>query len=221
MKKKQLTRHILITLAIAAAVPAGQAWAETTYTIDGESITITTDETVSAPSQDNPDADKIYEDANGEKHRLDEFKDITIHFNPVEGGALRALGVYSARYGMEANNVTVYVGSEDNPSAIANNDGLHLSNHFPEFYVRSYTAYIYAPNSDALNLSHDITTDSDVYIGNRSEQMGVDGNGDLTAFILNGNGIRANATVDPSNTGKMFTNAITVGGKNEYYNYRQ
>ena len=217
--KKKQTIHAALLAACALTAVAFPVRAEfiqdenNYFEINGESIEITTNKTVSAPDENNPDASKIYRDEEENLHRLDEFENITVHFNPVEGGDLRALGVYSARYGMEDNNVTVYVGSEDAPATIANNDGLHLSNHFPDFYVRSYTAYIYAPNSDALNLSHDITTDSEVYIGNRAEGMGVDGNGDLYAEVLNGNGIRANATVRSGSKGETFTNAITVGGK--------
>ena len=217
--KKKQTIHAALLAACALTAVAFPVRAEfiqdenNYFEINGESIEITTNKTVSAPDENNPDASKIYRDEEENLHRLDEFENITVHFNPVEGGDLRALGVYSARYGMEDNNVTVYVGSEDAPATIANNDGLHLFNHFPDFYVRSYTAYIYAPNSDALNLSHDITTDSEVYIGNRAEGMGVDGNGDLYAEVLNGNGIRANATVRSGSKGETFTNAITVGGK--------
>ena len=216
MKKKILTKHILMALAMAAMVPAGQAWAaDPEYTIEGNTITITTSKTVSAPPQGDSEAGKIYEDSEGVKHRLDEFQNVIINFNPTEGGDLRALGVYSARYGMENSNITVNVGTENAPSTIENNDGLHLSNHYPDFYVRSYTANIYAPNSDALNLSHDITSTTDwngdttsmVYIGNRNEPMGESGNGNLTAYVMNGNGIRANASIIND-----ITTGITVGG---------
>ena len=216
MTKHILTKHILLALAMAAMVPAGQAWAaDPEYKIEGNTITITTSKTVSAPPQDDSEAGKIYEDSEGVKHRLDEFQNVIINFNPSDGGNLRALGVYSARYGMENSNITVNVGTKDAPSTIENNDGLHLSNHYPDFYVRSYTANIYAPNSDALNLSHDITSTTDwnggttsmVYIGNRDELMGENGNGDLTAYVMNGNGIRANASIKND-----ITTGITVGG---------
>ncbi len=216
MKKKILTKHILMALAMAVMVPAGQAWAaDPEYTIEGDTITITTSKTVSAPPQDDSEAGKIYEDSEGVKHRLDEFQNVIINFNPSDGGDLRALGVYSARYGMENSNITVNVGTKDAPSTIENNDGLHLSNHYPDFYVRSYTANIYAPNSDALNLSHDITSTTDwnggttsmVYIGNRNKPMGESGNGNLTAYVMNGNGIRANASIIND-----ITTGITVGG---------
>lgn len=108
MKKKILMKHILAALTMAAMVPIGQAWAaDPEYTIEGDTITITTSKTVSAPPYDNPEEGKDY---NG--HRLDEFQNVIINFNPTEGGDLRALGVYSARYGMENSNITVNVGSK-------------------------------------------------------------------------------------------------------------
>lgn len=92
MTKKILTKHILMALAMAVMVPAGQAWAaDPEYTIEGDTITITTSKTVSAPPQDDSEAGKIYEDSEGVKHRLDEFQNVIINFNPSDGGDLRAL----------------------------------------------------------------------------------------------------------------------------------
>lgn len=199
MKGKNLERAVILGLLLSTSV-YGTAWAEITNTEfpTEDSVVIEANSTVS------PDT-KIT-DENGNEKQLNDFKNVTVYFSP-QGNENRALGVYSARYQLENTNVVVHVGDEEHAGQFVNADGLHLSNHFPEFYVRSYEAYIYGASSDALNLSHDITTDAYVYIGNTDEEMGVNGNGNLKAVIYDGNGIRANASVNGD-----AVNSITVGG---------
>ena len=215
---KNLERAIVLGLILSTSV-YGTAWAEERYVngkyTDENSIEITANSTVSPDTLINFD---------GEKKSLNDLTDVenvVIKFNPVEKydngeyGDKRAMGVYSARYELQGKNITVHVGSEDNPSNIINNDGLHLSNHYPSFYVRSYTAYIYALNSDALNLSHDITSTNDganmTFIGNPDEEYDRtgegNGNGTLTAVVMDGNGIRANASVNLN-----MISGITING---------
>ena len=202
MKGKNLERAVILGLILSTGV-YGTAWAEITNTEfpNEDSVIIEANSTVS------PDT-KIT-DENGNEKQLNGFKNVTVYFSP-QGNEDRALGVYSARYQLENTNVIVHVGDEENAGQFVNADGLHLSNHFPNFYVRSYEAYIYGASSDALNLSHDITTDAYVYIGNTDEKMGVDGNGNLKAVIYDGNGIRANAS-----TRGDVVNSITVGGETD------
>ena len=195
--KRNLEKAIVLGLLLSTSV-YGSAWAEMQVAFpDDESVVITSDKTVTNDTKINHE---------GEEKGLGDFKNITIYFNPTSNEN-RALGVYSARYELQNSNITVHVGDEKNPGIYENADGLHLSNHFPEFYVRSYEAYIYGKSSDAINLSHDITTNSYVYIGNPSEEMGINGNGNLTAVVYDGNGIRANSSVIGN-----YINAITVGG---------
>ena len=169
MKKKNLEKAVILGLLLSTGV-YGTAWSEITNTEfpNEDSVIIEANSTVSPNTQ--------ITDENGHKKWLNQFKNVTVYFSP-QGNEDRALGVYSARYQLENTNVIVHVGDEENAGQFVNADGLHLSNHFPEFYVRSYEAYIYGASSDALNLSHDITTDAYVYIGNTDEKMGVDGNG--------------------------------------------
>ena len=197
-RKKNLERAIILGLILSTGA-YGTAWAEITSEFPEEgSVIITADQTVT------PDTKIEYLD--GEEKELKDFENITVYFNP-QGNEDRALGVYSADYQLDESNVKVYVGDENNPGQFTNADGLHLSNHYPKFYVRSYEAYIYGSSSDAINLSHNITTDSSVFIGNINEKMGVNGNGNLTAVVYDGNGIRSNSSVNGD-----CINSITVGG---------
>ena len=198
MKKKNLEKAVILGLLLSTGV-YGTAWAAINTEFPNENSVI-----IKANSTVSPDTEIT--DEKGNKKHLYDFKNVTVYFSP-QGNEDRALGVYSARYQLENTNVIVHVGDEENAGQFVNADGLHLSNHFPNFYVRSYEAYIYGASSDALNLSHDITTDAYVYIGNTYEEMGVNGNGNLKAVIYDGNGIRANASVNGD-----AVNSITVGG---------
>ena len=201
MTKHILTKHILMALAMAAMVPAGQAWAitSTRFDADANELTVDTDQTVTADS-------KFYD------KELGDFNKVIINYSPTgDAGGNRAMGIYSARYNLSNTDIVVNVLD----TGYSNNDGLHLTNHFPSYAVRSYNATIKADNSDALNLSHDITSnekeDSMVVIGNTSSgQVGTNGNGNLTAVVSNGNGIRANASIQSN-----IKNGITVLGKTD------
>ena len=200
MKGKNLERAVILGLILSAGV-YGTAWAEITDTKfpNEDSVIIEANSTVRPDTQ-------IKDENGNKKQQLYEFKNVTVYFSP-QGNEDRALGVYSAQYQLTNTNVTVHVGDEENAGEFVNADGLHLSNHYPNFYVRSYDAHIYGASSDAINLSHDITTKSYVFIGNPKEDMGVNGNGNLTAEIYDGNGIRANSSVKGD-----YINSITVGG---------
>ena len=200
MTKHILTKHILAALTMAAMVPIGQAWAEPSFTIDEatKALTVDTNSTVTA-------------DATFGGHPLNSFSKVTVIYSPTgDAGGNRAMGIYSAEYDLSNTDIVVNVKN----TGYSNNDGLHLTNHFPSYAVRSYNATIEADNSDALNLSHDITSnnkqDSMVVIGNSSDPIGTNGNGDLTAVVLNGNGIRANASIKAD-----IINGITILGKTD------
>ena len=201
MKGKNLERAVILGLILSAGV-YGTAWAAINTEFPNENSVI-----IKANSTVSPDT--IIKDGNGHEKLLNQFKYVTVYFSP-QGNEDRALGVYSVQYQLTNTNVTVHVGDEEHAGVFVNADGLYLSNHYPNFYVRSYDAHIYGASSDALNLSHDITTNAYVYIGNTDEKMGVDGNGNLKAVIYDGNGIRANAS-----TRGDVVNSITVGGETD------
>lgn len=178
MKGKNLERAVILGLILSAGV-YGTAWAAINTEFPNENSVI-----IKANSTVSPDT--IIKDGNGHEKLLNQFKYVTVYFSP-QGNEDRALGVYSVQYQLTNTNVTVHVGDEEHAGVFVNADGLYLSNHYPNFYVRSYDAHIYGASSDALNLSHDITTNAYVYIGNTDEKMGVDGNGNLKAVIYDGN----------------------------------
>ena len=188
MKGKNLERAVILGLLLSTGV-YGTAWAYITPTMDADGkLVIEADQTVGTEFE-----------VDGEKYDLKNYENVEIHFK-AKGNQNRPLGVYSARYDLEKTNITVYVEGTETSD---NNDSLHLTNHFPHFYVNNYSVYVNAASSDALNLSRDITTDTDVIIY-----------GDLTAEVMDGNGIRANASINTvkEDSNKSFTASIAVKG---------
>ena len=204
LTKHILTKHILMALAMAAMVPAGQAWADTEIPstwnpiVDSTTNTLTITPTGTVTGS----ADYMYKGK-----YISDYSNVIINYNAKEDRD-RPLGVYSERFPWENVNVIVHVtGNFDN------NDALHLTNHYPNFNVRSFQADVTTGSSDGINLSHDITSngngvDTSVTIGNDTETAGKNGNGDLTLTIKDGSGIRANASCISENV----TNSITVKG---------
>lgn len=185
MTKHILTKHILMALAMAAMVPAGQAWAEG---IDDWNPTVQGSKLIIQNATGTVMSNCTYQGK-----PLSEFETVEIHFNAL-GPKVRPVGVYSAQYDLTNTNVIVYTKGNE-----SNNDALHFTNHYPHFNAKSLTIYADAKGSDAVNLSRDITTDTSVNIS-----------GDLTAVVKDGNGIRANASVNGD-----YLASITVGGKTD------
>ena len=169
MKKNRLGRQICLALIVSGIMPMA-ASAEVTAYIDNNKLIANSDETIEHDKKFNID---------GKDYYLNDFSDVELHFS-TDKDANRALGVYSERFDLEDTNISVYVDGKSNA------DGLHLSNHYPNFYIKNYTAIINAVGSDAINLSRDVTTDVDVII---KENLKVH-------LKTNGNGIRANASIN-------------------------
>lgn len=203
MTKHILTKHILLALAMAAMVPAGQAWAaEIPDTWQPE---VQGDDTLIIQNA----TDTVNNNYTYEGKELGSFDTVEIHYTPPASNN-RPLGVYSARYDWENTNVII---KYNESSSTTNNDALHLTNHYPHFNIRSFQADVTTDSSDGINLSHDITSngngvDTSVTIGNNTESAGQNGNGDLTLTIKDGSGIRANASCISADV----TNSITVKG---------
>lgn len=202
MKKKILTKQILLAIAMAGLVPMGQAWAEEIpdawqpEIVDGNKLII------------HNATNTVQTNYTYQGRELGSFDTVEIYYVP--SGSNRPLGVYSARYDLQKTNIIVHY---DENSGSENNDALHLSNHYPHFNIRSFYADVTANSSDGINLSHDITSDdgsleASVVIGNDEEPVGVNGNGNLTLTIKDGSGIRANASCISADV----TNSIAVKG---------
>lgn len=202
MKRKNLEKIIVLGLLLSSSM-YGTAWAAeipaawNPEVVDGNKLIIHN-------ATNTVNSDYTY---NGKK--FGEFDTVEIYYTP-QSDANRPLGVYSARYDLKDTNIIIHYNNEKNSE---NNDALHLSNHFPHFNVRSFTADVTTKSSDGINLSHDITSsdgslESSVVIGNDDEALGINGNGNLTLTIADGSGIRANA----STISKDVQNSITVKG---------
>ena len=124
---------------------------------------------------------------------LSDFKTVEIFFDS-DTDEVRALGVWSAKYDLPNTDIIVHVKGDGE-----NNDAIHLTNWNPHFVVNNYTAYVDSPISDAINLSHDATKSYATI------------KGDLTAVVENGNGIRANSSIN----NPTDTSTITVTGKTD------
>lgn len=192
MKKKILTKHILMALAMAAMVPAGQAWAAWQISEDGQTITFeegikTVGNSVVSSSYD------------GEKP-LNEFENIIINATDTHG-----MDLMTNRVDFPISNITVTVNGNTK-----NTDGARIYNNIPHLIVNDYTAYIHAPISDALNIDHGSTSNN----GEGVPYIHILGN--LKAEVDQGHGIRANAPVKYiTNTENSYATTITVDGSSK------
>ena len=192
--KKNLEKAIVMGLLLSASV-YGTAWGAPEISEDGNTITFNPKFIEDVYDEDGKFSYHKYEDQliSEENHvlydgkEINEFENIIINFTPQHDG-FRANDPYSFRLTAPATNVTITV----NESSTENNDGIHLTNWNPHFVVNTYTAYINANKSDAINLSHDGTT---AYATMNN----------VKAVIKDGNGIRANAKV-----GENESNTITI-----------
>lgn len=204
MKSKNLERAVILGLllstgvygtALAVEIPSGWNPEE----VEGNKLII------------NNATDTVRSDYTYKGKGFGEFDAIEIYYTPPKKEK-RPLGVHSARYDLENTDIIVhYVNGESIETE--NNDALHLSNYYPHFNIRSFTADVTTSSSDGINLSHDIASDDGsleacVVIGNDNEPWGENGNGDLTLTIADGSGIRANA----STVNKDIKTSITVKG---------
>lgn len=186
MKKKSLAINILLALSATAFMPMGIWAAEST-----------------ANWQEDPnDATKLNIETNKVVHQddtfdgksLSDYQTVVINYTPTgSAGENRALGVYSARYDVPDTKFIIYVNESAGKN---NNDALHLTNHFAGLTVGGLEAYVKTTSSDVFNISRDCTTDASVTVL-----------GDLKAVVEDGNGIRANASVN----NKDATASIIVG----------
>lgn len=207
MKKKILTKHILMALVMASLFPLGAGASVefendtlilNSYAVKDEKGEVTFyDQLKSDPNQN-----VTYTDTKTEQTRAgNSFTNIVVNVDEHTYEGHRGNYPYSFRFNGEQQNVTVNVTGSSNAT---NSDGIHLTNWAPHFVAKSYTANIGSPNSDALNISHDAQQTADE--GQPYATIGA-----LTAIVSNGNGIRANSSIHNSTD----TSTITVTGKTD------
>ena len=179
-KWKKLSKRFACALALAMLMSVNPAWAE--VKVEGDTLTIT-GETVTSSEHTSPD------DQFGEVFDLSlKYFNVNITNQNKRGIDISGAGDFNTLN----TSFTVTVKGE-----AENRDALHIRGSNNNVYVKDFAAYVHAHNSDAINMSHDI------YNGDANVTV----NGNLTAVVGDGNGIRANG----SRNGE-YTSTLTVNG---------
>lgn len=177
-KWKKLSKRFACALALAMLMSVNPAWAE--VKVEGDTLTIT-DETVTSSEHTSPS-------------RPDEKFDLSSKYLNVNiiNENKRGIDISDAgNFNTPNTSFTVTVNGE-----AENRDALHIRGSNNNVYVKDFAAYVHAHNSDAINMSHDVNGNATLTV-----------NGNLTAIVDDGNGIRANG----SRNGK-YTSTLTVNG---------
>lgn len=192
MKKKILTKHILMALAMAAMVPAGQAWAAD-IALDGNINLVSGEYTTNGSSEEN----------------LKDIKDkaVIITKTPLENSErdfamVIPMGPYSGITWDKDFYVTV-----TNSEGAENADGLHIMGAAGEdaaVTIGDFSGVIHAANSDGISIVNEAGGSNTLIAGSIGQ------NGGLT--VDHGNGIRASAVSDKYVSGTGYQSAINVVG---------
>ena len=193
MKKKVLMKRILTALAMTAMIPAGETWAEyVTGSKDNKDYTIHIDwagnrtwNTEELPYyQEWAWSDKIY------------YSD----FNKVEISGenwwtqAAGLEISNLKHGdMQNTDLEITVSDESSE----NQDALQVTGNDNDFHVKNFTATVKGADSDAID------------IVNTATKSKVEIHGNLTANVSNGNGIRANASVNDASSSQIIVDGET------------
>lgn len=181
-KWKKLSKRIACALALAMLMSVNPAWADVELLEDG-TLQIT-DETVTSSEHQSPsDPDKQVFDLSSKYH------DVKIDVTGRRGIDISSSGDFNT----PDTNFTVTVNGE-----AENCDALHVRGSNNNVYVKDFAAYVHAHNSDAINMSHDVKGGATVTV-----------NGNLTATVYNGNGIRANGSRNEDYTSKLTVKGDT------------
>ena len=198
MKGKNLERAVILGLILSAGV-YGTAWASYNTSIDnnGELI-LNTDEQITYLERNEP----TYTDKNGTEVGLSKFKNVVININ---SSSSRNFGLYIDACSNEItdlSNTSFTITMNGNNS---NADALHTNRWNNHLKINNFTAYVYTPNSDVVNVGHESTAVVEIL-------------GDLNAYVTQGNGIRANAStgdrVEPNTVIIHGNSNITITGEN-------
>lgn len=179
-KWKKLSKRFACALALAMLMSVNPAWAK--VEVDPASNTLTiTDETVTSSEHKSPDEPNEIFDLSSKYH--------DVKINATDKRGIDIFG--SGNFNTPDTSFTVTINGEDE-----NCDALHVRGSNNNVYVKDFAAYVHAHNSDAINMSHDVNGNATLTV-----------NGNLTAIVDDGNGIRANG----SRNGK-YTSTLTVNG---------
>ena len=215
MKKKILTKHILMALALAAMVPAGQAWAEDL------NITLPGENRFGDKQVDLVEGKYIYQSSiwgsDKKEYTLSDYNNVIIKRNTTEGSQREFATVIDQTYGPQNDlagtnfYVTVNKGG-------TNADGLHITGKLEDegyIDIGDFSGAIHAANSDGISIGNEAGGSNKLNVGSIGQN---DINGDRIAdglIVDNGNGIRASAVSDKYVSDKTFTgyeSVINVAG---------
>lgn len=177
-KWKKLSKRFACALALAMLMSVNPAWAKVEH--KGDTLEIT-DEIVTSSEHTS-------------LGRPDEKFDLSLKYLNVNiiNENKRGIDISDAgNFNTPNTSFTVTVNGE-----AENCDALHVRGSNNNVYVKDFAAYVHAHNSDAINMSHDVKGDATVTV-----------NGNLTATVDDGNGIRANG----SRNGE-YKSTLTVKG---------
>lgn len=204
MKKKILTKHILMALAMVAMVPAGQAWAWEVIE-DGNTLVSSSDknETLNLT-----DASPVTNTS------LAQFTTIQINHkaNQSQRDFAAMINGKDSVVDLKDTNFKITV---DKNGENENADGLHITGNNTKVTIGDFSGAIYAANSDGISIGNESGGSNILNVRSIGQN---DINGDSIAdglIVDNGNGIRASAVSDKYVSDKTFTgyeSVINVAG---------
>ena len=192
-KWKKLSKRFACAIALAMLMSVNPAWADINFAVDQETNTLTgtgIDLGDNSGILGTPETAGNVFTYDGVKYDLRTYDKIVLNSDNSLG-----IKTWSGRFNLSNTDVEITVTGTTN-----NTDAVHLTSHGPYFIARNFSAYVHSPTSDALNLSHDAhaAPEGQGYAYIREN---------LTAVVDNGNGIRANASLEEGSI-----NSITVDG---------
>ena len=180
-KWKKLSKRFACALALAMLMSVNPAWAKVEVDNANNTLTII-DETVTSDTHP-PD---------GQEYSLSSYENVVIKMeNTTAQTTDGPIELWGNKFDIPNTNLTIKLNGNG-----SNLDGFHVAAN-GTYSTQDFYAEISTKNSDAINMSHD------VYNGDATVTV----NGNLTATVYNGNGIRANG----SRNGE-YTSTLTVEG---------
>ena len=182
-KWKKLSKRFACALALAMIMSVNPAWADAVVSDDKNTLTIT-NETV--------DGDYFVSD-NEVSYYLKEFPNVVIKMeNTTAQTTDGPIELWGNEFDIPDTNLTIKLNGKG-----SNLDGFHVAAG-GTYSLNNFDAEIHTQNSDAINMSHDVKGDATLTV-----------NGNLTATVDNGNGIRANGSRNGKYTSTLMVNGTT------------
>ena len=189
MKKKILTKHILMALTMAAMVPIGQAWAWE-VSEDGKTLTSSENETLD-----------LIKESPVKGTKLSQFTTIKIDHtaNLAQRDFAAVITGTNSKVNLDQTNFYITVNKKEQNE---NADGLHITGNNTNVTIGDFSGHIQAANSDGISIGNEAGGSNVLNVGSIGQ------NGGLT--VDHGNGIRASAVSDKYVSDKTFTGYESV-----------